>query len=110
MPPDDGDSKLRGEIHRQTLTLCDGILIYFGQASHQWVEMTLMDIMKAPAYGRKGPLDTQAVYIAGPFNRRKERFRTRSALVIREEDDAFSPATLSEFVHQLGPALPQPHD
>ena len=104
--PEDGDAKLRGEIHRQTLTLCDGVLIYFGQASHQWVEMTLMDIMKAPAYGRKRPLDAQAVYIASPFNRRKERFRTRSALVIREEDDAFTPSALNSFVHQLGPALP----
>ncbi len=107
--PDDGDAKLRGEIHRQTLTLCDGVLIYFGQASHQWVEMTLMDIMKAPAYGRKRPLDVQAVYIASPFNRRKERFRTRAALVIREEDDAFSPPTLSSFIDQLGAALPQSH-
>ena len=79
----------------------------FGQASHQWVEMTLMDIMKAPAYGRKRPLNAQAVYIASPFNRRKERFRTRSALVVREEGEAFSPSTLSNFIDQLGPAQPQ---
>lgn len=106
--PNDGEPKLRSEIHRQTLAVCDAVLIYFGKASHQWVEMTLMDILKAPAYGRKLPLETQAVYISAPFNRRKERFRTRSATVIRQEEETFKPEALSEFIKQLGPPQSTP--
>ncbi len=109
VPPNDGDAKLRAEMHRQILTMCDGVLIYFGQGSHQWVEMTLMDIMKAPAYGRSDPLDAQAVYIAPPFNRRKERFRTHSAVVMRNGDTSFSPDALEPFLNQLGPARLERH-
>jgi hypothetical protein len=99
----DGDAKLRTEIHRQMLTVCDGVLIYFGHGSHQWVEMTLMDILKAPAYGRKQALEAQAVLVAPPFNRRKERFRTRSALVTRCDEATFCPQNLSLFLEKLGP-------
>src|SRR5713101_5453531 len=48
------------------------------EASAQWVEMKLMDLLKAPGYGRTKPWLAQAVYIAPPDHRRKERFRTRS--------------------------------
>ncbi|MFT4640308.1 MAG: class 3 adenylate cyclase [Verrucomicrobiales bacterium] len=106
VPPHDGDARLRAEMHRQTLTVCDGVLIYFGQGSHQWVEMTLMDIMKAPGYGRRQPLDAQAVYVAPPHTRRKERFRTRSALVLHDENAAFSADILAPFLEKLGPSAP----
>ncbi len=100
---DEGDPRLTAEVHRQILTVCDGVLIYFGEGSSQWVEMNLMDIMKAPAFGRNRPLDAQAVYLAPPFNRRKERFRSRSALVMRNGGAGFSPDALSPFLDQLGP-------
>ena len=100
---DEGDPRLTAEVHRQILTVCDGVLIYFGEGSSQWVEMNLMDIMKAPAFGRNRPLDAQAVYLAPPFNRRKERFRSRSTLVMRNGGAGFSPDALSPFLDQLGP-------
>ncbi len=103
--PDDGDAKLRTEMHRQILTLCDGVLIYFGESSHQWAEMMLMDVMKAPGFGRDRPIHAQGVYVAPPFNRRKERFRTRSALVMRGEE-TFSPEALQPFLDQLGSSRP----
>ncbi len=101
--PIDGDAKLRTETHREILTLCDAALIYFGHGSHQWVEMTLMDILKAPAFGRQKPLEAQAVYVAPPFNRRKDRFRTRSAIVLRGDDETFHPDHLTPFLDALGP-------
>ena len=70
---------------------------------NQWVEMNLMDLMKAPAYGRKKPLIAQAVYVAPPFNRRKERFRTRSAMVVRHDEPSFEPNALKPFLEKLGP-------
>ncbi len=103
LPPHDGDVGKVAEVHRQILTVCDGVLIYFGKGSNQWVEMNLMDLMKAPAYGRKKPLIAQAVYVAPPFNRRKERFRTRSAMVMRNDDASFEPHALKPFLEKLGP-------
>jgi hypothetical protein len=42
----------------------------------------------------------QAVYLAPPDHRRKERFRTRSADVIREVA-GFQPALLEPFANRL---------
>ena len=74
---------LEPEGERQEhLRFCDGVLIYYGEASGQRVEMKLMDLLKAPGYGRACPLTARAVYVGPPDNCRKQRFRTRSAQVL----------------------------
>jgi hypothetical protein len=105
VPIFEGDEETFARIHQETLKLCDAVLIYFGQASAQWVEMKLMDLLKAPGYGRTKPWLAQAVYLAPPDDRRKERFRTRSADVIREAG-GFDPALLQSFVSRLRDARP----
>ena len=48
------------QAHQDNLKFCDGVLIFFGAASGQWVEMKLMDLLKAPGYGRTKPLTAKA--------------------------------------------------
>ncbi|MEM7385792.1 MAG: hypothetical protein AAF514_12680, partial [Verrucomicrobiota bacterium] len=102
VPAFDGDPQTFIKVHQEILTMCAGALIFFGRASNQWVETKLMDLLKAPGFGRKQPLDAQAIYIAPPDNRRKDRFRTRRAMVLRGGEE-FDPSTLQPFLAKLGP-------
>ncbi len=100
VPIFEGEEESFVQIHQENLKLCDGVIIYFGQASAQWVEMKLMDLLKAPGYGRAKPWFAQAVYLAPPDHRRKERFRSHAVEVVREVG-GFQPQTLATFVNQL---------
>lgn len=90
------------QMHIENLRQCDAVLIYFGQASVQWMEMKLLDLLKAPGYGREKPWLAQCVYIAPPEHRRKERFRSHSVDVVREMD-GFRPNTLEAFIQKVKP-------
>jgi hypothetical protein len=102
-PHFEGDEAEVSEMHRRNLLRCDGVLVYYGQASKTWVEMQMMDVVQAPGYGREIPMRAQAVLIAGPDDRRKARFRTHLGDVIRPEGDdpAAAPGALAPFVAQI---------
>ena len=51
-------------------------------------------------YGREEELAFNAVYIAPPFDRRKERYRSHSAEIIRQ-DREFDPSLLHPLVTRL---------
>jgi len=100
VPQFDGDEATFTQVHQDNLRFCDGVLIYFGEASGQWVEMKLMDLLKAPGYGREKPLTAKAVYVGPPDNRRKSRFRTRNAEVI-QGSASFEGSHLSTFLNSV---------
>ena len=101
VPPFDGDPAVFTSVHQQQLTLCDAVLVYYGSASAQWAEMKLMDVRKAPGFGRRNPFAALGVYIAPPKTRRKARFRSRSAIVMQGDEDGFDPASLKPFIDKL---------
>ena len=71
-------------------------------ARNAWVDVKLRSILKISGYGRETQLAFNAVYIAPPLDRRKERYRTHSAEVIRQPAE-FDPSLLqplSERLHQ----------
>ena len=104
IPAFDGDSAGFLAVHQQMLTICHAVLIYYGAASSQWVEMKLMDLRKAPGFGRRRPFESIGILVAPPRSRRKERFRTRAAAVMHlEEGASFDGKLLEPF---LEPILP----
>ena len=100
LPDFEAEEAEASETHRQNLLDCDAALVFYGSARHAWVDIKLRSLLKARGYGRAGDLSVQAVYIAPPFDRRKERFKSHSADIIRQQD-RFSPALLERFVGQL---------
>ena len=56
------------------------------------------DLQKAAGYRDSRPVAVSAVYLAPPFNRRKERFKSVSAEVIRQNDATFDAGLLADFV------------
>jgi hypothetical protein len=100
LPDFEADEAEAAEIHRRNLVDCDAVIVLYGAARHAWVDIKLRGLLKARGYGREDDLSAQAVVVMPPFDRRKERFRSHQADVIRQQD-RFRPELLSDFVKRL---------
>ncbi|MEC7201114.1 MAG: TIR domain-containing protein [Limisphaerales bacterium] len=101
LPTFDGEEADIKQAHIEKMIHCDAVLIYYGQADRSWVDMKLMNLMKAPGYGKETPFKAKTVYLAPPMDRRKQRYRTHSAEVVVQESEAFEPSLLDSFVSTL---------
>jgi hypothetical protein len=98
LPALDGNDADAAALHQDNLLTCNAVLVYYGAAPKAWVDIKLRELLKAAGYGRQTPIALQAVYIAPPDDRRKERFHSHQAEVIRQPGE-FQPSTeLTAFV------------
>jgi hypothetical protein len=79
---------------------------YDGAARKAWVDVKLRSTLKMKRYGREQDYAFHAIYLAPPFDRRKERCRTHRAEMIRQ-DGEFCPANLQPLLDRLN-ALEMP--
>ena len=86
------------EAHMENLRICDSVLIYFGSATRQWVNMKLNNMIKASGQGRTLPIREKAILVAPPDSRHKERYRSHLAEIIQISDDDLSP--LNTFINK----------
>jgi hypothetical protein len=101
LPAFDGNDADAAALHQDNLLTCNAVLVYYGAAPKAWVDIKLRELLKATGYGREAPIAVQAVYIAPPDDRRKERFQSHQAGVIRQPG-AFEPSPeLAIFVSQI---------
>jgi hypothetical protein len=101
LPAFDGDDAAAAALHQDNLLTCDGVLVYYGAAPRAWVDIKLRELLKATGYGRSAPISVQAVYIAPPDDRRKERFQSHQAGVIRQTGEFAPRAELDTFVGKI---------
>ena len=101
VPSFDGEEADIKQAHIERMIHCDAVLIFYGNADRSWVDMKLMNLMKAPGYGRINPYLAKTVYLAPPMDRRKQRYRTHAADVVIQEGEAFDPALLDSFISTL---------
>ena len=101
IPTLEGDEALVKSAHIEKMIHCDGVLVFYGQSDRSWVDMKLMNLMKAPGYGRTEPFKATAVYLAPPFEKRKGRYRTHQAVVIKQEGEKIDPSSLASFITAL---------
>lgn len=87
------------EAHMENLRICDSVLIYFGSATRQWVNMKLNNMIKASGQGRTLPIREKVILIAPPDSRHKERYRSHLAEIIQVQDGDFSP--LDSFITKV---------
>jgi hypothetical protein len=76
------------------------VIIFYGAARNAWVDVKLRSTLKVSGYGREAKLAFNAVYVAPPFDRRKERYRTHSAEIIRQRAE-FDPSLLLPLTERL---------
>jgi serine/threonine protein kinase len=101
LPAFDGDDAEAAALHQENLLTCDAVLVYYGAAPKAWVDIKLREVLKAAGYGRQAPIGVQAVYIAPPGDRRKERFRSHQAAVMRQTEESAPSADLDAFIGQV---------
>jgi hypothetical protein len=100
VPVFDGDEAQVRRDHEENLSICDGVLLYYGAANELWLRRKLREIQKSAAFGRKGPIGVKAIFVAPPETPTKKRLRTREALVV-DQREGFDPEALEPFVYQL---------
>ncbi|MGK0186701.1 MAG: serine/threonine protein kinase [Verrucomicrobiales bacterium] len=100
-PSFEGDEDEVAKVHQHNLQNCDGALVFYGSVSKPWVDMKLMDIAQAPGYGRCKELLATGVYITPSEDRRKARFRTHLADVIRPNTAEIDSSHLEPFTTPL---------
>lgn len=101
LPAFDGDDADAAALHQDNLLTCNAVLVYYGAAPKAWVDIKLRELLKATGYGREAPIGVQAVYVAPTDDRRRERFRSHQAGVIRQPGEGFEPALVEEFVEAV---------
>jgi Domain of unknown function (DUF4062) len=101
LPAFDGDDVVAAALHQENLLSCNAVLVYYGAAPRAWVDIKLRELLKAAGYGRAAPIAVQAVYIAPPDDRRKERFQSHQAGVIRQPGEFEPGQELHTFVSQI---------
>jgi hypothetical protein len=98
LPAFDGDDAEAAALHQENLMTCDAVLVYYGAAPKAWVEIKSRELLKAAGYGRETPITVQGVYIGPPDDRRKERYKSHEAQIIRQVGDALAEDELQAFI------------
>jgi hypothetical protein len=101
LPAFDGNDADAAALHQENLLTCNAVLVYYGRAPRAWVDIKLRELLKATGYGREAPIAVQAVYIAPPDDRRKDRFHSHQAAIIRQPGDFAPGAELNRFVSRI---------
>lgn len=97
-----GDVSELRKVHKQDLSVCDALMIYYNRANECWLHTKLNDLRRSPAYRKAKPLKAGAVFITGRKTDEKEGFRTREAEVIREYDPHYCDVLLPFVSHLQG--------
>jgi hypothetical protein len=100
LPLVEGDEPDVRRDYKENLVVCDAALIWYGVTNEAWVRAKLMDLQKAPGFGRTKPLLAKAIYVARPETAQKKDFRNYEAAVLTNFG-AFSPAAIQPFVDQI---------
>jgi serine/threonine protein kinase len=101
LPAFDGDDADAAALHQDNLLTCNAVLVYYGMAPRAWVDIKLRELLKATGYGREAPIAVQAVYVAPPDDRRKDRFHSHHAGVIRQPGEFEPGAELNTFISRI---------
>ncbi|MEM7297851.1 MAG: DUF4062 domain-containing protein, partial [Bacteroidota bacterium] len=100
-PSYEGDLVDLRYIHQENLRRCDASLIYFGNATEEWIKTKLQDLLKAPGFGRDKPMEAKAVYFDGKKDVDLEHYKKNNALVLGNNGGEFTPDHLKPFLTKI---------
>ncbi|MEO9484482.1 MAG: DUF4062 domain-containing protein [Ekhidna sp.] len=100
-PSYEGDLVDLRYIHQENLRRCDASIIYFGQATEDWIKTKLQDLLKAPGFGREKPLTAKAVYFKGQKDVDMEHYKKNNAMVLGNNGGTFTPEHLKPFLTKI---------
>jgi len=88
------------EEHISNLKRFDAALIFKGKVNDQWVRMKMLDILKAPGFGRNKPVLGKAIITAPGGNIDKESFYSKEVEIITGEEKNINDS-LSYFLDSI---------
>lgn len=100
LPSYEGDLIDIRYIHQENLRRCDASIIYFGDATEEWIKTKLKDLLKAPGFGRNKPLKAKAVYFGGNKEVDPGIYKKNNALILGN-NGSFKPEDLNPFLDRL---------
>ncbi|MBL7876430.1 MAG: DUF4062 domain-containing protein [Cyclobacteriaceae bacterium] len=84
--------------HIDNLRNFDGAIIFKGKVNDQWVRMKVLDLLKAPGFGRKKPIQGKAIVAAGATN--LDNFKNQNMTLITGDTNR-SLETLKNFLKEI---------
>lgn len=82
--------------HIENLQNFDGAIIFKGKVNDQWVRMKVLDLLKAPGFGRKKPIQGKAIVGIGSL----DGFKNQNLTLI-SGDSSKSIETLKNFLNDI---------
>ncbi|MBK7650988.1 MAG: DUF4062 domain-containing protein [Flammeovirgaceae bacterium] len=84
--------------HIDNLRNFDGAIIFKGKVNDQWVRMKVLDLLKAPGFGRKKPIQGKAIVGTGSAN--LDNFKNQNMTLITGDTNR-SLETLKNFLQEI---------
>lgn len=84
-PAFEGDLLDVRKQHIENLRNFDGAIIFKGKVNDQWVRMKVLDLLKAPGFGRKKPIKGKAILSSTLPTSTLESFRSQNVTLISGE-------------------------
>jgi hypothetical protein len=82
MPEFEGDLLDLRKKHIDNLRKFDGAIIFKGKVNDQWVRMKVLDLLKAPGFGRKKPIKGKAILTDTTPTSTLESFKSQNLTLI----------------------------
>jgi hypothetical protein len=73
--------------HIDNLRSFDAAIIFKGKVNEQWVRMKVLDLLKAPGFGRKKPIMGKAIYTGNGTSINAEMYRSQNIRVFQGEGE-----------------------
>jgi len=98
MPAFEGELLEVRKQHIDNLRNFDGAIIFKGKVNDQWVRMKVLDLLKAPGFGRKKPIQGKALLASGSPN--LDNFKNQNLTII-SGDTQRSMENLKNFLQEF---------
>jgi hypothetical protein len=99
-PAFEGDLLDVRKKHIENLRNFDAAIIYKGKVNDQWVRMKVLDLLKAPGFGRKKPIKGKAILSSTLPNATAEAFKAQNLTLIAG-DTSKSLESLKVFLQEF---------
>lgn len=85
IPGFDGELLDLRQKHIDNLRNFDAAIIYKGKVNDQWVRMKVLDLLKAPGFGRKKPIKGKAVFAAPGASVNLDAFKNQNLRIVKAD-------------------------
>jgi len=98
IPDFEGELLTVRQKHIDNLRNFDAAIIYRGKVNEQWVRMKVLDLLKAPGFGRKKPIQGKAIFTTPGSRLNLDAFKNQNLRIVESDlrDSAKNIKTLLE--------------